>query len=149
MKIIYSIINYEGSSSPGGFLEFKLHLSKKDWILIKQFPKKTMKFTFNLEDKDLIKDTNISFKANGMTNGGMQQFESEIKNEFSEIKEKDKEEYWESSIYRIELLTCKPPLKDLLFSIAEQLQFQLKDMSSKVPETDPSCWNEEQEIQYK
>ena len=142
MKIIHNIINYQRG---GGFLEFKLQLSKEDWILINCFQHKPLRASCSINELDTIKNLSDGIEKSNQGFGNPY-LKITFETNFTEVITEENETYWVSPLYRIELNHVSPSFQEMLKEIADDLKKQVNEMNSSVRRSDNSCWGEKLEI---
>ena len=145
MKLIYNIINYRPMN--GGFLEFKIRLTKADWILINQFKPKPLSVTCSVADADHIAELSSNI-SQGKSYFGATELIFDIGLTFNEIKQEEVDSYWESPSFKVDLIVLESPLSNMLEYITEQLKEQMLKKKQSIPQNDESCWGEELAIDY-
>lgn len=145
MKLIYNIINY---AKGGGFLEIKLQLSKKDWILVNQVADKPLLITVEVDDLDVVSEISTGIEKHGGGFGRPFLSINFMAENFNEIEIEGAGPYWESSSYKIKLSIVSPSFRKIIDSVAEELQNQLNTKKRMIPATDTSCWGEEVTVNY-
>ncbi|MBL7085989.1 MAG: hypothetical protein ISS28_02645 [Candidatus Cloacimonetes bacterium] len=146
MKVVYSIINEVNKTI--GELRFKLVLDKNDYILVNQFPSEYFTITYRVEKGHVI-ECSKSFKEKEPAEGWFYLKCNWGKESLHPVEKEGKFIKWETDEFFIKKCGIDgTPLDKLLEVFTEQIKQIMKELKKKVPETDTSCWEEIEKIEY-